>query len=345
MPGRDRLVPGVRRLCLVVDVEKYSGRRSPAAVDVQDRLLWAMLQTCRVAEVDPARCARQDSGDGQLLVLPPGIDEGHVLPSAVRGLRSALHRLNARPGAGGRIRLRASLAQGLVHEAATGFVGAAVVHACRVLDSPQLRAALGARTDSDLALAVTDDLYQDVVTQLSTDPAAEQFAPLEVSVPGKGFRSRGWVYVPAPGAVRGLVPAYRGPVSRGGRPEHQACWGRTFVVAGAAVAAGAAVWGTKEAVSAAEGWLDDPGPHDGSGTDHGTHDTHDDHGTYAASGFAAAHDPYAMDSTDTTDTTDTMNTTDATDTDMTTGPDDYDGGFADPFEDSWSDADGSDSTL
>ncbi|MFJ8013886.1 hypothetical protein [Streptomyces sp. NPDC096339] len=261
----------MRRLCLVVDVEKYSSRPNPAALDVQDRLLWAVFQACRAAGVDPTGCARQDQGDGQLLVMPAGIDEGHALPGVIRALRSALHQLNRRPGPGGRIRLRASVAQGLVHDAATGFVGDAVVHACRVLDSRQLREVLGGRQDSDLALAVTDDLYRDVLTQQYGEPSADQFSPLLVTVPGKGFRARGWVHAPRAGAERGLIPPYPGPGHGGAAPaEHRTGWART-VAAGAIPAAGAgiAVWAvTRTPWDASDHPLGDDGhPTDAAGAD------------------------------------------------------------------------------
>ncbi|MFF3938078.1 hypothetical protein [Streptomyces phaeofaciens] len=264
MSGGELGVPGVRRLCLVVDVEGYSRRLTDAALDVQDRLLWTMHQACRVADVDPSSCARQDQGDGQLLILPPGIDEGRALPGAVRGLRAALHRLNRKPGAGGRIRLRASVSQGLVYVAATGFVGTAVVHACRVLDSPQLRATLGGRPDSDLALAVTDDLYRDVLTQRREEPAAGHFDPLDASVPEKGFEARGWVYVPRPGGSRALVPAYTGPVRPDGAPQpHRTDWGRRVALGGGLIGAGGlGVWAGHEMWSAVtdDGGGTDPGP-------------------------------------------------------------------------------------
>ncbi|MEU6380429.1 hypothetical protein [Streptomyces sp. NPDC046909] len=264
MTTRELRIAGVRRTCLVVDVEGYSKRLTDAAIDVQDRLLWTMLQACRLADVDPARCARQDQGDGQLLVLPPGIDEGHALPNALRGLRAALHRLNRHPGPGGRIRLRASLAQGLVYEAATGFAGVAVVHACRVLDSPQLRAALAGRADSDLAVAVTDDLYRDVLAQRREEPAAKHFAPMDASVPEKDFQARGWVYVPRSGGSRGLVPAYSVPTPPGSQPPaHRTCWGRGLAAAaGAAVAIGAGAWGVEEALAALGGGGGDDGDSD-----------------------------------------------------------------------------------
>src|ERR1700683_3246237 len=96
--------PAIRRLCLAVDIVGYSGRSRSEQIDVQTRLLWTMVQACGAAGINPARCDRQDSGDGQILVLPPGIDEAKVIPDLLGGLLTALHRVNNPIGPGGRIR-------------------------------------------------------------------------------------------------------------------------------------------------------------------------------------------------------------------------------------------------
>src|SRR5947207_1271097 len=97
--------PAVRRLCLAVDIESYSKRPVPAQVDLQTRLLWTMVQACRAARVRATRCDRQFSGDGEILILPPAVDERRAVPGLILGLLTALQRVNAAPGLGGRMRL------------------------------------------------------------------------------------------------------------------------------------------------------------------------------------------------------------------------------------------------
>lgn len=198
----------IRRLCLAVDVVGYSKRARLEQIDVQNRLLWTMVQGCRAAGISPARCDRQDSGDGQILILPAAVDEARVIPNIVLGLLTALRRVNHPVGPGGRIRLRISMGQGAIQVGATGFVAPAVVTMCRLLDSDELRDALTAKPASEAVLIVTADLYQDVVGQGYGGLPAQGFSRIVISKPGKGFSAEAWIQVPEPQPLLATVPAY-----------------------------------------------------------------------------------------------------------------------------------------
>lgn len=197
-----------RRLCVAVDVESYSKRSRDEQLDVQNRLLWAMAQGCRVARVNPARCDRQDSGDGQILILPVGVDESAVLHGFVHGLLAALDRVNHPAGPAGRIRLKVAIGQGAVQVGATGFVAPAVVTVCRLRDSGELRSALAARKASDAAFIVTADLYRDLFAEGYGGLQAGDFRAVHVSRPDKGFAEDAWIQVPGALPRLGTVPAY-----------------------------------------------------------------------------------------------------------------------------------------
>jgi hypothetical protein len=203
--------PAIRRLCLAVDIVAYSGRSRAEQIDVQTRLLWTMVQGCQVAGVSPARCDRQDSGDGQILILPPGIDEARVIPDLVGGLLTALHRVNNPVGPGRRIRLRVSMGQGAIQIGQTGFIAPAVVTVCRLLDSDVLRDAIRAKPDSDAALIVTSDLYDDMFGQGYGGLPASGFIRVSVDKPEKGFAADAWLQVPDAGPLLAAVPDYREP--------------------------------------------------------------------------------------------------------------------------------------
>jgi hypothetical protein len=79
--------PAIRRISAVVDIERYTKLTAPQQVDAQGRLLWTVVNAVRATGVDPARCERQHQGDGQLIMLPSGIDEAHVLPTAIRAFQ------------------------------------------------------------------------------------------------------------------------------------------------------------------------------------------------------------------------------------------------------------------
>ncbi|MFE2110719.1 hypothetical protein ACFXAF_33320 [Kitasatospora sp. NPDC059463] len=198
------VAPRLRRICLVVDIEAYSGRPYRVQQKVQERLDRALDHACARAGVDRTRCEAQDRGDGQLLLLPPDADEAKALPGLVLGLRDALHTLNRAPGTAGRLRVRAALAQGGVQRAALGFVARSVETACRLLDCQQARAALKAAPDTDLAVVVADDLFADGFATGGGGVPVEEFTRITVALPAKRFEARAWIGTPRPGALVAL---------------------------------------------------------------------------------------------------------------------------------------------
>jgi hypothetical protein len=200
--------PMIRRLCLAVDVESYSRRHRSEQLDIQTRLLWCMAHACRAAGIRPDQCARQDSGDGQLLLVPAALDEDRVISGLVTGLLTALHRANQSVGSGGRMRLRAALGQGAVQEGPTGYIGPAVVEVCRILDSDELRSALTAAPRADAAFAATADLFRDIFGQEIGGLPAQGFRSVQIIKTGKGFETQAWISVPDRIRWRDDIPAY-----------------------------------------------------------------------------------------------------------------------------------------
>ncbi|MFY1652189.1 hypothetical protein ACN27J_15005 [Solwaraspora sp. WMMB762] len=185
----------VRRICVATDIELYTGRTNPEQEEGQGRLIRMIDYACRRAGLTGV--ARQRSGDGQILVLRPGIDEARVVPTLILGLRHALYENNRDPGMFGRIRLRTAICQGVVADSSNGWVGQAVVAAARLINSAQVRAALAERSQVDLALAVPDDLYEDVVRQHHPGLQPGQFR--QIVVKEKNYSSLAWLHSPEPG--------------------------------------------------------------------------------------------------------------------------------------------------
>ncbi|MFC0863370.1 hypothetical protein ACFHYQ_13810 [Sphaerimonospora cavernae] len=269
--------PAIRRLCLRLDTEAYSGRDCRAQVAVQSRLRTLTEASCRWAGVDISRCEYQPSGDGILVIFAPGIDEGRAVPRLLQGLADGLRHGNTLDWPGDRMRLRAALGQGTVRVAPNGYVGRAVVTVSRLVDAQQLRAALAARPDRDLAVIVTDDLYHD----MRHDAPARTEEPYErvrVSIPGKGFEVDAWISVPHPGSLL-RQPSGRAPEGGTVKPSDLA------MPLGLAGALGLA------AVPAS-----DPGSDPGSGSGSGSESGMDDFGGHDPSAHdPVAHDPHSPD--------------------------------------------------
>ncbi|WP_434743463.1 hypothetical protein [Micromonospora sp. SH-82] len=202
--------PGRRRLCLVMDMEGYSHLRYTAQLTAQERLGGIVRSISNRARLHLRRTLRQDQGDGVVMVLPTDVDEPVVLASLLLGLRHALHVANGAAEDGGRIRLRAAVSEGVVHEGSTGYVGQAVVEACRVVDSAQLKAELKGHDDGDLAVAFTEGLFVDVVERGGyPDLPATDFRPLLVETPDKKFAAKARVTLPPRGPVPPVPSADR----------------------------------------------------------------------------------------------------------------------------------------
>lgn len=190
---------GRRRLILAVDVSGYSKHDYGGQEDAQIRLQRLAGYALRRAGVSTVRVQRQEQGDGQLVLFPAGVDETRLVPSLILGLRDGLYHLNRVPGAFGRLRIRAALGQGPVWRSANGYVGDAVVQVSRLLDATALRAALDEVKTSDLALALSPELYREIICREPSGLETRDFYEADVVIPAKEFRSRAWLHVPEPG--------------------------------------------------------------------------------------------------------------------------------------------------
>jgi hypothetical protein len=208
-----------RRLCLSVDLRKYSQHTYAEQADAQARLTRVLMHALRRARVPRVFLQRQPQGDGQLLILPGGLDEVRALPQLILGLRDGLFRTNFSPGPFGRLRMRAAISQGSLSRAPNGYVGDCVVLASRMVDSGQLRAALENAEESDLALAVTPDLYRDVIKQRVLGLPPTEFRLTELTKQDKDFAFSAWLYVPKSAPAWDTGP---GPVRWGESPERTA---------------------------------------------------------------------------------------------------------------------------
>lgn len=143
----------------------------------------------------------QQGGDGELAILPPGTSErtvaARLAPVVDRLVRE--HNQGLEPEA--MVRLRLAVHQGLVHlDGANGFPSDAVIHVCRLVDSPQLKQALRTFPGAGVALIVSDSLYREVIEHYR-DLRPDQFAEVRAEIPDKRFSAAAWIYVPGENAA------------------------------------------------------------------------------------------------------------------------------------------------
>ncbi|MGW7379037.1 hypothetical protein [Streptomyces sp. NPDC054794] len=203
--------PGITRLVFAVDIESFSARLHLEQIREQDRL--ALVMEHALANAGTEVFARQESGDGMLLILPEGIDQAWVVPRLLTGLREGLEVDNRGRSGSARLRMRASVGEGTVHVAKNGFASGAVIDVCRLLNSGPLKQALRDAPDRDLVTAVTEHTYEQVVQHHYPGLDPSHFRQVEINIPDKGFRRLAWIDAP----VRDNPEAGKGGPGTGGR--------------------------------------------------------------------------------------------------------------------------------
>lgn len=192
----DRLQPPAVRLCFAVDIERFGRFTTAEGVRAQRRFA-ELLATARAhAGLDETQVLVQESGDGQFVVLPPGLDESVVLPRLVEGLRLALRETNADLNDHARLRLRVAFHRGHVSPAANGWTGDAVIAVHRLLDSDTLRESLVDTPGADAVFIVPEVLYHDIVAHRHGTLDPDEFDRVEVTAPTKGFSAPAWIHAP-----------------------------------------------------------------------------------------------------------------------------------------------------
>lgn len=186
---------GTRKLCVAYDVEHYSQRGTRREYATQQRLSDVLAFAFSEVNLTPAEYVLQEQGDGGLALLPTGgaVDEPRLIVGLLRALRHALTELNEDLVEPARIRLRVALHEGIVHRAAHGYVGPAVIEVCRLRDADPVRNAL-AGSNAVLVAVVADGLYRDVLSHGYHGLPGSAFTPADVHV--KSFSARAWIYLP-----------------------------------------------------------------------------------------------------------------------------------------------------
>lgn len=175
----------------VLDVAGYGARAAPERLAIEERLLSLIRETLAACALGLDSVDHRWTGDGISVMLPTGIDQSVVLPVLIRSLAAGLGADNAR-GAD-RIRVRMGAALGLVEQNATGFAGPLVVDVNRLVSSLPLRSALIGNTGADLAVAISDQLYDAVIRPGYPGIPRGQFS--RVNVVEKEFSGAAWIWI------------------------------------------------------------------------------------------------------------------------------------------------------
>jgi class 3 adenylate cyclase len=175
---------------MVIDAEKFSTHRDPGQGALRKAMYEAMRGAVRDAGLAWEGMIRQDRGDGIILLIDLAQSPITVAAGVVHELENWLAEKATVLHPDLRLRLRVSLHLGAATRDEEGWVGTAINTACRLVDSPAVREALGAGEDP-LALIVSDEFYRVVIEPGHRAFSRIHFRRIAVSV--KTFESYAWL--------------------------------------------------------------------------------------------------------------------------------------------------------
>lgn len=184
----DRQSP--RRTCILVDLENYSGLDGIQQGIAQQQLEAALTAAAQEVGLNRLQWERQPTGDGELAVLPDRELQAVVVGAFPVALDAELRERHERGGP--RLRLRMSVVYGVVTPAQLGYADHAVVAAARIADAGPVRRALEGATTSRLVLALSSDLFRDVIMHGDSALKADRFR----RVPIDRIEGEAWITIP-----------------------------------------------------------------------------------------------------------------------------------------------------
>ncbi|GAA2304954.1 hypothetical protein GCM10009853_072510 [Glycomyces scopariae] len=179
------------RMGFAVDIVEYSLRTAPAKDAAQERLKQLVLEVLDELDLDIRDTEHQGTGDGMNVFLPASVELHRTLPRLVRSWDEKLARNNDQYV--DRLRLRLSLAIGPVGVAAIGLSGSTIVEVTRLVESEPIRRAIIENPRADLAVLVSDQLYEYVVGEGHPGLEAYRFERVEARV--KSYNRTAWLWV------------------------------------------------------------------------------------------------------------------------------------------------------
>jgi len=197
----------VRRICLMASADG-DGLDNAAEAGLRARCKEVLGRVLQSAGADKVGTWRQDRGGRHLVLLPVGTSVRGAIPLLIQSLLEQLGQ--DRPGVGApALSPKVSLAQGTVTQARGGYAGKAIVTASRLLDCPDLRAALSSTPDALFALIVSDDLYAEAFARTGGNASADGFRRVSIDAPDNLWQGVGWIRAWSP-VSQGVQPEKKG---------------------------------------------------------------------------------------------------------------------------------------
>jgi hypothetical protein len=184
---------------VLTDVAGSAARDSRGLRRLRDDLYEIMSEVTAENGLELESLPFDDTGDGLRLIIPPDLMPAtRVVDAFVSGLAAGLREHRRHVSELARIRMRVCFDLGVVQEHRRSWTGEPLVRAARLIEAKQLRETLTARPDADLAVVVSDAMYEIVRHRMGHLPP-ERFRAIRVRV--KEFYGRAWLLAPPAAAA------------------------------------------------------------------------------------------------------------------------------------------------
>ncbi|MEU1625957.1 hypothetical protein ABZ746_11670 [Streptomyces sp. NPDC020096] len=185
-----------RRLWLAVDMVGYGKLPDPEKAEAQAALRRLLDSAAQRTGLQMDTWDTQTAGDGQISAIPAAESEGKVVDEFVRHLWALLQNHNARALPDAHLRLRLAIDQGPYEKAPNGWGAHSPVFVSRLVDSRPIRESLTQTPTADLALILSDRVYQDVIATGSTTLNTRYFSRVEANGKSGEDAIPAWIWVP-----------------------------------------------------------------------------------------------------------------------------------------------------
>ncbi|GAA2255352.1 hypothetical protein GCM10010402_08300 [Actinomadura luteofluorescens] len=177
-----------------VDIPRFGDqRRNADAQRLLRKQMYEHLQEAFIISHLPwAESYIEDRGDGALILLPSEVALAGVMDPLAHHLTALLRRSNRLANDLGRLRLRMAVHAGEVQHDDHGVLGPPLTHLFRLLEAPAFKQRLHEAPDADLAMLVSQELYQHAATTGLINPAA--YRPINIR--HKETRASGYLWLP-----------------------------------------------------------------------------------------------------------------------------------------------------
>jgi hypothetical protein len=195
------------RFLVAVDIEGFGQRYAAEQAHVQDDLEDAITQATVNVGLARGRWYRQPRGDGELAVLPQGVNVLSLVADYPHALASAIGEINRMSNRNSRLRVRLAIHHGAVISGRFGPVGTAPIVISRLVDAEIVRQQLRMRADLDIALIVSGTIYDEVVRSRFHNMKPEAFR--RSTIRSKGISYVGYLYQDLPATQNFRIPLPR----------------------------------------------------------------------------------------------------------------------------------------